>query len=257
MSPPVVLDGCEAWSHVAGSAIGVLVIHGFTGTPASVRGVAEAFAAAGHDVELPRLPGHGTSIDDMLATDWAAWSGEVASALAGLSQRVERTVLVGQSMGATLALRAALDEPSIAALVCINPATCLRDEDTMAMLDDFLEDGIAVVPGEGSDIADPDSSDIAYPGTPLAPLRSLMLDGVAPITDRFGELTMPLRLFTSRHDHVVLPSDSVHLAATYGGPVEHTWLERSYHVATRDFDRDLLLAESLAFVDRVTAGTAA
>ncbi len=108
--------------------------------------------------------------------------------------------------------------------------------------------GSHIVPGEGSDIADPDSSDIAYAGTPLAPLKSLLLDGVAPITDRFAELTMPLRLFTSRNDHVVDPADSVHLAATYGGPVVHTWLERSFHVATRDYDRDLIVAESLAFV---------
>jgi carboxylesterase len=251
-----VLDGCDPWSHAAGSEAGVVVIHGFTGTPASVRAVAEAFAAAGHDVELPRLPGHGTSIEDMLGTGWADWSGEVAACLGRLCERVDVVVLVGQSMGGTLALRAALDHPSVAALVCINPATCLRDDETMAMLDDFLEDGIEIVPGEGSDIADPDSTDIAYPGTPLAPLKSLLLDGVAPITDRFGELTMPLRLFTSRQDHVVLPSDSVHLATTYGGPVDHTWLERSYHVATRDFDRDLVVAEALAFVDRVTTGTA-
>ena len=64
---------------------------------------------------------------------------------------------------------------------------------------------------------------------------------------------MPLRLFTSRQDHVVPTDDSTFLAATYGGPVEHTWLERSYHVATRDFDRDVVFAESVDFVRRVTA----
>jgi carboxylesterase len=59
---------------------------------------------------------------------------------------------------------------------------------------------------------------------------------------------MPLRLFTSRNDHVVDPGDSEHLAATWGGTVEHTWLERSYHVATRDYDRDLIIGEALVFV---------
>ena len=242
------MTGCEAWSHVAGSSVGALVVHGFTGTPASLRGIAEAIAGAGHDVELPRLPGHGTTVTDMLATDWAAWSEAVAFARARLAERVERVVVIGQSMGATLILRSALDHPDTAAIVCINPLTQVRDHETIAMLDDFLDDGIAIVPGEGSDIADPDSSDIAYAGTPLAPLKSLLVDGVAPITGRFAELTMPLRLFTSRNDHVVDPADSVHLASTYGGPVVHTWLERSFHVATRDYDRDLIVAESLAFV---------
>ena len=248
-----VIAGCDAWSHIAGSSVGVLVVHGFTGTPASVRGIADAMAAAGYDVELPRLPGHGTTVEDMLTTDWSAWSGEVDRAVERLSARVSHVVAIGQSMGATLVLRAALDHAAVGALVCINPLTRVRDAETMAMLDDLLEDGIAVAPGEGSDIADPEASDTAYAGTPIAPLKSLLLDGVAPITDRYGELTVPLRVFTSRNDHVVDPADSEYLVAAYGGPVEHTWLERSYHVATRDYDRDLIVAASLAFVASVTA----
>lgn len=120
------------------------------------------------------------------------------------------------------------------------------------MIDDLLDDDFQIAPGEGSDIADPDSSDISYDGTPLRPLRSLLVDGIAPIEQRYDELAMPLRLFTSRQDHVVPPADSEHLAAVYGGPVEHTWLERSFHVATRDYDRDLVTGETIAFVERVT-----
>lgn len=243
-----VTAGCEAWSHAAGSPVGVLVVHGFTGTPASLRGIADAMAAAGYDVELPRLPGHGTTVEDMLTTSWADWSGEVSGAVERLRARVSHIVAVGQSMGGTLVLRAALDHPEVGALVLINPLTQVRDAETMAMLDDLLDDEILVAPGDGSDIADPDASDVAYAGTPIAPLKSLLLDGVAPIAGRYGQITLPLHLFTSRNDHVVDPADSKYLAATYGGPVEHTWLERSYHVASRDYDRDLIVAESLAFV---------
>lgn len=246
-----VLPGCEPLSHAAGAGTGALILHGFTGTPASVRGVADALIAAGFDVELPLLPGHGTTITEMLRTGWSDWAAEVARARAALADRADRLVLVGQSAGATLALWSAIEHPGAAGLVCINPLTRARDDDTMAMIDDFLDDGFEVVPGEGSDIADPDASDISYDGTPLAPLRSLLLDGVAAITDRFGELAMPLRLFTSRQDHVVNPADSEHLAATHGGPVEHTWLERSYHVATCDHDRDVVIAGTVAFVERI------
>lgn len=246
-----VLPGCESWSHAVGSGTGVLVVHGFTGSPASVRGVAEAMASAGFDVELPRLPGHGTSIDDMLTTDWASWSSEVDRAYSRLAERAERVVLVGQSMGGTLVLGTALDHREIAGVVCINPATRLRHPDELELIEDLIEGGLAVAPGEGPDIADPDAVDVSYPGSPLRPLLSLVHEGIAPITDRFGELTMPLRLFTSRQDHVVDPADSDHLAATYGGPVEHTWLERSYHVATLDHDRELVISESVAFVARV------
>jgi len=243
-----VISGCEPISHVAGSGTGVIVIHGFTGSPFSVRGVADALIAAGFDVEAPRLPGHGTSIEDMLTTGWPEWTAEVAATLQQLTPRVERVVAVGQSMGATLALWAALRNPDIVGVVCINPLTRPRSPEELELIDDLLADGLEVAPGEGSDIADPDSYDISYSGTPLAPIRSLVVDGVAPMTDQFGALTMPLRLFTSRQDHVVDPADSDHLAETWGGPVERTWLENSFHVATRDLDHELVESGVVEFV---------
>ena len=246
------MPGCEPLSHAGGSPIGVLVVHGFTGTPASMRGIADAMVGSGFDVELPRLPGHGTEVADMIATDWSDWSDEVARARAALAARCDRLVLVGQSMGATLVLASAIAAPDVDGLVCINPATRMRSPEELEMIDDLLEDDFEIVPGEGADIADPDGYDISYDGTPLRPLRSLLRDGIAPIEQRFVELTTPLRLFTSRQDHVVPPADSEHLLATYGGRVEHTWLERSFHVATRDHDRELVTAETVAFVERVT-----
>ena len=241
--------GCEAFTHVAGASVGALVAHGFTGTPRSVRGVADALAAAGVDVESPRLPGHGTHIDDMLTTRWPHWLSEVEQAYRALAARVDRVVLVGQSMGATLVLATALADPDgVAGVVAINPLTRDRGPEALEMIDDLLADGIEVAPGGESDIADPDSRDLAYADTPLAPLRSLLTEGVGRIQDRYGELTMPLRLFTSRHDHVVPPSDSEHLAAEWAGSVAHTWLERSYHVATLDYDRDVVTAGTVAFV---------
>jgi carboxylesterase len=78
-------------------------------------------------------------------------------------------------------------------------------------------------------------------------------DGLAPMADRYGELTMPLLLITSRQDHVVEPANSEHLAVTYGGDVEHIWLDRSYHVATQDYDAADIERWAGEFVARVTA----
>lgn len=248
------LPGGESLAHAAGGAVGVVILHGFTGNPSSMRGVADSMIAAGFDVELPRLPGHGTHVDDMIDTRWSDWFEVALDAVDRIAARVPHTVIVGQSMGATLGLALAFARPSIGRLVCVNPATRARTPDEMHLLDELIDDGVTVVPGDGrSDIADPDSFDTSYAATPLAAARSFMVDGVVPISDRFGELTMPLRLFTSREDHVVPPDDSVHLAATYGGPVEHTWLERSFHVATRDYDRDLVIEGSVAFAGGVIA----
>ena len=75
---------------------------------------------------------------------------------------------------------------------------------------------------------------------------------MAPLSTRYGELHAPLLLFTSHQDHTVEPSQSEYLAAHYGGPVDHRWLERSYHVATQDFDRDAIFLAAVEFVRKVT-----
>lgn len=245
----------QARSYTAGDADapGALVLHGFTGNPSSVRAVAEALDAAGHHVELPRLPGHGTTLEDMLTTRWADWTGETEAAYQRLAARTDRVVVVGLSMGGALALWTALAHADVRGLVLVNPLTQPMADDVRAMLDEVLDGGLDVVPGIGSDIAQRGVEELTYDGTPLRPLISLMDDGLAPITDRYGELTMPLLLFTSHQDHVVEPKQSVHLAATYAGPVDHRWLDRSYHVATQDFDGDDIIAAAVDFAGRVTA----
>jgi carboxylesterase len=249
-----VLPGAEAWSHTSpeADAAGALVIHGFTGNPSSMRGLAEAFAAAGMHVEMPRLPGHGTTIEDMIPTRWSDWTGEVEGAYQRLAGRASRILVGGLSMGGSLTLWTALQHPDVAGLVCVNPATRPQGDELLAMLDEMLAGGDETMPGIGSDVADPEMTESAYEAAPLRALRSLLTDGLADISTRYGELTMPLLLFTSRQDHVVEPTQSEYLAATYGGPVDHRWLERSYHVATIDFDRDVINVEAAAFAKQVT-----
>jgi carboxylesterase len=247
-----IMPGAEAWSHDGTRPVGALCIHGFTGNPSSMRGVAEAFAAAGYHVELPRLPGHGTSVDDMLTTRWADWSGEVEAAYQRLSQRVDTVVVAGLSMGGTLTLWAATEHPEIAGIVCVNPAAQPQPSEVVEMVEGMIAEGTEVMPGIGSDIADPDVRESAYEGTPLRCLLSLTNDGIGPVSERYADCQVPLLLITSRNDHVVDPVQSDYLAEAWGGPVERVLLDRSYHVATQDFDRERIFADAVAFADRVT-----
>lgn len=239
-------------SHEGSRDAGVLVIHGFTGNPSSLRAQADSFAELGFHVELPRLPGHGTTLDDMLTTSWADWSREAEAAYQRLALRTENIVVMGLSMGGTLTLWVGLQHPDAAGLVLVNPAAVNQANDALTMIKEMVDDGVTVAPGIGSDIADPDATEIAYEGTPLVPLLSLNNDGIAPIVDRYGELAMPILLYTSKNDHVVPPAASDHLAATAGGAVEHVLLERSFHVATQDYDAADITAGATAFAARVT-----
>jgi carboxylesterase len=252
MTNPII-PGAEPWSYEGDGHRGAVVVHGFTSNPSSMRGVAEALAAAGFHIELPRLPGHGTVVDDMLPTRWADWAAEAEAAYQRLAQRATHIVVVGLSMGGALTLRLGADHPEIAGLVCINPVAQPQPIEITDMLRDLAVGGTAVLPGIGGDIADPDAKESAYDGTPVEPLRSMLVDGIEPLSRQYADMHMPLLLMNSPQDHVVEPVQSQYLVDQYGGPVERVTLERSYHVATQDYDKELIFQSTVEFATRVVA----
>jgi carboxylesterase len=246
-----VIPGAEPVS-VAGDDVGVLVLHGFTGNPGSVRPLAEAFVTDGRTVVAPRLPGHGTAVEDMLETRWADWSAAADAAYADLARRTGTTVVAGLSMGGTLACWLAARHPEVAGLVAVNPLVLPPDPEMVAMGRAMVDAGETVAPGIGSDIADPGAHETAYPGSPLLPLLSLV-EGVEALQADLSRIACPVLLLTSPEDHVVPPANSDHLASVLAGPVERVTLERSYHVATLDYDKDLITERATAFVRKVSA----
>jgi carboxylesterase len=255
--PNAQLAGCEPWSAEGSgggeqAGHGVLVLHGFTGCPQSMRPLAESFAAAGCAVELPLLPGHGTTVDDMITTSWADWSAAAESAYDALAARCDKVVVAGLSMGGTLTVWLASRHPEIAGIVCVNPALRVPDE-MVTLLRDTLASGVDRFPSIGGDLADPDATEAAYDAAPLAPLLSLA-EASAALRDDLGKVACPVLLLTSPQDHVVQPSDSDELAAGVTGEVERVSLDRSYHVATLDYDGDLINTKAVAFAGQVTAG---
>jgi carboxylesterase len=250
MTENEVLPGCEPWS-AAGGPHGALVLHGFTGSPQSVRGLAEAFAAAGFTVELPRLPGHGTSVDDMITTGWPDWSAAAEAAYEGLADRTDAVVVAGLSMGGALTAWLATRHPEIVGVVCVNPVVEVG-EDVAGMAREQLAAGTDRFPSIGGDVADPDGHELAYDAAPLAPLVSLH-EGTTALRDDLAKIACPVLLMTSSEDHVVPPANSDTVAAGVSGPVERVTLERSFHVATLDYDKDLINERAVAFAHRVTA----
>jgi carboxylesterase len=253
MPEGLVIPGAEPVG-VTGDDVGVLVLHGFTGNPGSIRPLAEALVADGRTVVAPRLPGHGTVVDDMLETRWSDWSAAAEAAYADLAGRTRTTVVAGLSMGGTLACWLAARHPEVAGLVAVNPLVQAPDPEMVAMGRAMLDAGETIAPGIGSDIADPDASETAYPGSPLLPLLSLV-EAVEALQADLSRIACPVLLMTSPQDHVVPPANSDHLASLVAGPVERVTLERSYHVATLDYDKDLIAERAAVFVRKVSAGS--
>lgn len=245
------IPGAEPLFH-RGGPVGVLVLHGFTGNPATMRPLAEALVGAGFTVSMPRLPGHGTTIEDMNTTGWDDWSGEAERAyteLAGVSGRV---VVAGLSMGGTLTCWLAARHPEIAGIVLINAAVKPQEEGLADLVRAMIDAGEEYAPAVGSDLADPDAFEPAYEGSPLRPLLT-MSDAVDALQADFARITCPALVMHSPNDHVVDPSSADHVAGLLGGPVERLSLDRSYHVATLDYDKDLIAERTIDFTRTVTS----
>jgi carboxylesterase len=244
------LPGCEPWS-TNGGRHGVLVLHGFTACTQSVRPLAEAFADEGYTVDLPLLPGHGTNVDDLDGTGWPDWAAAAEGAYQNLAGRCDQVVVAGLSMGGGLTAWLAARYPEIAGIVCVNPLVRIAD-DMVELVRQSLEAGEDRIAAIGGDIADPAGREVAYDQVPLRPLLSLAESG-PEVAAGLERITCPVLLMTSPQDHVVPPTNSDELAATVRGSVQRVSLERSYHVATVDYDRDLICAEAVKFAAKVTS----
>lgn len=241
-----VLPGAEP-IDLPGGPVGVLLSHGFTGTTQSMRPWAEHLSAAGLTVLAPRLPGHGTTWQDMNTTRWNDWYGEVERSFDDLRGRCETVFAMGLSMGGTLVLRLAEQRPDqVAGLVLVNAALATERKD--AKLSPLLSKVLLSMPGIGSDIKKPGVTELAYGKTPLKAFASLL--GAWPkVRADLGRITCPVLAYRSRVDHVVEPlSGRLLLAETAPGRVEERILEDSFHVATLDNDAPTIFQGSLEFV---------
>jgi len=227
------------------------VLHGFTGNPQSMRQIAETLANAGMAVDLPLLPGHGTDMSDLIDKRWNDWSSTAEKALDALEKRCDSVVVVGLSMGGSLACWLAEHRPEIRGLALVNPLVEPPDKSLRDLIAGMLESGETVAPGIGSDIAMPETAELAYPGLPLEAAISLF-EAVDELAPRLADISCPVLVFTSRQDHVVPPTSSDLLRESVSGPVEQVFLERSYHVATLDYDALEIIRRIVEFASQHT-----
>ena len=235
-----------------GRRVGVLVIHGFTGSPASMRPWAEDLAGRGYAIEMPLLPGHGTRWPDMNKVTWSDWVATVEHAFDKLASENDAVVAAGLSMGGALALRLAADRgDELAGVVLVNAAVDSMRKD--AVLLPVLKHVLPAYPGIKNDIKKPGMDEIAYPVMPLKAAYS-MSSGWADLRRDLPRITIPVLYFRSKDDHVADISTSRALNAGLSSKdFEERVLEDSYHVATIDNDAPRIFAESAEFIERVTS----
>jgi carboxylesterase len=241
----------EALPGDDGQRVGVLLSHGFTGSPASMVPWGRYLAGLGFGVAVPLLPGHGTTWRELSRTTWADWYGEVERAFEKLRADADQVVVGGLSMGGGLALRLAAERGrEVAGVMLVNAAVNTLRKDVLAL--PVLKLLVPSLAGIANDIKKPGVVEHGYSRTPLRAAHSMMT-GWKSLRADLPKVTQPLLVFRSVVDHVVDPSSAALIRATVSSrDLTERMLENSYHVATLDNDAPIIFEESAQFVRRVT-----
>jgi carboxylesterase len=241
-----VMPGAEPFTHVGGPT-GALLCHGFTGSPQSLRPWADHLAGAGLSVWLPRLPGHGTTWQEMAHTRWEDWYAEIDRAFDELRAHADEIFVMGLSMGGCLALRLAeLRGPAVSGLVIVNPS--VTADTRLFVLAPVLKFVLPSLKGITSDIKKDHVTEVGYERIPVK--AAATLPGLWRITQaKLSDVTQPVLVYRSTVDHVVGPASlRVLREALPARQLEVRECPDSYHVATLDNDAQVIFAGSLEFI---------
>ena len=228
----------------ANAKTGIVLVHGFTGSPAAMRPWAHFLNERGYTVRVPRLPGHGTKWQDLNEVKWQEWPDRASKDVEELLQKCDRVFVFALSMGGATSIQVAHRfGDRIAGLVFVNPMIVIKGlAIKFAPLVAMLTPKMKAV---GGDIKRPGVSEWSYNALPtkgVLQLNKLLKDSRA----KLPEIKVPFMIFHSKDDHVLpVYNTDIYMAEIGSAQKQRIELTNSYHVATIDYDQDIIFENSL------------
>lgn len=229
-----------------GSDVGILIIHGFTSTVSSMKYMIEGFDKAKYNIEAPRLSGHGSKWEDLNKVRYSDWISDAENALVKLRSISKKVFVFGLSMGGTISLYLAEKYKDLSGLILVNNALIFKDPRLFFL--PLLKLLIKSTPAIAGDIKDPNETEVAYDKNPTDGLNELM-KLIKIVKKNLKSVEIPSLIFKSKEDHVTPIESAVWTYDNISSKnKKFEWLTNSYHVATLDFDKDLIIKNSINFI---------
>ncbi|MEW6202949.1 MAG: alpha/beta fold hydrolase [bacterium] len=252
-----IIKGAEPF-YIEGSDAGCLLLHGFTGTPKEMRPLGEYLAARGIAVLAPLIEGHGTSPAHLAKTRWHDWWRSAAESLKNLQNRCggKKIFAAGLSMGALQTLHLGTHRPDLTGIISLAAPVFVRHWKLTVFLpllrNVLLHKIYRYDKALGNDLKDPEAlkEHLFYSKIPTECMPSLV-DYMAHVREDLAEITIPILIIHSRHDHTVHPENAnVIYNAVSSQDKEIVYVDNSYHVVTLDYDKEFVFDKIYQFIKK-------
>ncbi|MPZ69783.1 MAG: alpha/beta fold hydrolase [Actinobacteria bacterium] len=246
MKEPEVIEGAEEFAFGDGPT-GALLVHGYTGSPQGMRGLGEYLAERGIAVVGPRLPGHGTTWQDLDTKTRDEWRRTVTEGYEQLAAGRDEIFIVALSFGAALSLDFIAHNPGkVKGLVTL--AGMVDTNDPRRHFAPVIKRLTRSVAGVANDIADPEGHEIAYDRLPTRSTHE-MLKVLTEVKEVLPQVDCSLLVMHGRNDHTVKPYNAeMIIEKVSSSDKELVWCENSFHVITLDKDRDEVFRRTHEFI---------
>ncbi|MFZ5945672.1 MAG: alpha/beta hydrolase [Bacillota bacterium] len=216
-----------------GNEIGCLLVHGFTGSPGEMRPLGEYLHTKGYTIKGALLPGHGTKVEDLAATDWQDWYGAVEKSYHELSAKCRQVFPIGLSMGGALILHLAANNTVIGGIIPICAPIFLAKK--KAYLSPILQYFMKY--SRKKSYANSNYESFWYDQYPLSGTASLVKN-LPIIKSELRRINNPALIIQSTLDKTVAPQSAQFIFDNLGSKAKELyWLNNSGHIATLDTER--------------------
>ncbi|MCF8535016.1 MAG: alpha/beta fold hydrolase [Candidatus Nanopelagicaceae bacterium] len=250
-APAGLLEDFQAAGDKKNGHIGIVLVHGFTGSPAAMRPWAEFLNARGYSVRVPRLPGHGTKPSDLNEVQWQQWPEKVRSEILELQKDCSYIFVAGLSMGGGTTLNIAANYgDELSGIILVNPMIHVKgiSPQLAFVISRVIKFGNSV----GNDIKRKGVTEYSYDKLPYRGIYQL-LTMLKLTRAALPGIKVPMQLFHSVDDHT-LPVSNTEIIMKEIGSINKSRIEllNSYHVATIDHDAELIYENSLKFIESLS-----
>ena len=230
-------------------AIGILLLHGFTGFPETVNGLVPLLEEAQLPYRMPCLRGHWTRAEDLIGVTAADWVEDAEKALDDLLNDCDKAVIVALSMGGLIALQVAIDRPQDLAGV-VSVAAALRYRDPLVALTPLLSRLFKFWPMPVPKVETAYGSPKNYSTFPTKTFAS-MLAFSKHIESSLPQVTTPIRILHSHADQVISPQSAQIIHDRVSSAEKQLfWFARTGHEMMMDWEKDRVFERIMEFISQ-------